>query len=217
MTTVVFYLAAVVALATALAVVVQANPFVSALALIGNLVALAAMYLLLEADFVAAAQIIVYAGAVMVMFLFVIAYIGPRSQVGTRRGRPWQLWAAVVAAGAILAEIALAAGGAGFGEAADVTAAEGEPGFGSPQAVGEAFLTEYVLSFEVVSLLLLVAAVAGVVLGGGQRPQRTRRSDDAEATNAVSSRRGASAAMVEAEIAATRAGGAPRPGVGVDR
>ena len=81
MTTVVFYLAAAVAISTALAVVVQRNPFVSALALIGNLVALAVMYLLLEADFLAAAQIIVYAGAVMVLYVFVVSYVseGPHS------------------------------------------------------------------------------------------------------------------------------------------
>ncbi len=220
MTTVVFYLAGAVAIATALAVVVQQNPFVSALALIGNLVALAAMYLLLEADFVAAAQIIVYAGAVMVMFLFVIAYIGPRSQIGAGdagRGRPWQLWAAIVAAAAILVEIALAVGGASFGQAGEVTAADGAGGFGSPQAVGEVFLTKYLLSFEIVSLLLLVAAVAGVVLGGGHRPQRTPNPGDVEPADTVASRRGASAALIEAEIAGQRAGGSSRPGAGVGR
>ncbi len=217
MTTVVFYLAAAVAIATALAVVVQGNPFVSALALIGNLVALAVLFVLLQADFVAVAQILVYAGAVMVMFLFVIAYIGPRSQLGPRRGRQWQRWAAIAVAGAILALFAVAVGGAGFGEAADVTAEDGAAGFGSPQALGEVFLTEYVIAFEIVSLLLLVAAVAGVVLGGGHRPRRPRRREEAPPVDAVSTRRGASAAMIEAEIAGGRAGGAPRPGVGADR
>ena len=79
---VVFFLAAAAAIATAVAVVAQRNPFVSALALLGNLVSLAVLMLLLEAQFVAIAQIIVYAGAVMVMFLFVIAYVGPRGEVG---------------------------------------------------------------------------------------------------------------------------------------
>ena len=78
----VFFLAAAAAIASAVALVVQRNPFISALALLGNLVSLAALMLLLEAQFVAAAQVIVYAGAVMVMFLFVIAYVGPRGEIG---------------------------------------------------------------------------------------------------------------------------------------
>ena len=85
---VVFFLAALAAIATAVAVVAQKNPFVSALALLGNLVALAVLMLLLEAQFVAVAQIIVYAGAVMVMFLFVIAYVGPRGEVGPGDHKP---------------------------------------------------------------------------------------------------------------------------------
>ena len=66
--------------ASGVAVVSFSNPFFSALALIGNLASLAVMYLLLSAEFVAAAQVLVYAGAVVVMFLFVIAYVGPRNE-----------------------------------------------------------------------------------------------------------------------------------------
>ncbi len=65
------------------AVISFSNPFYSALALIGNLGSLAVLYLLLSAEFVAAAQVLVYAGAVMVMFLFVIAYLGGRADA------PW--------------------------------------------------------------------------------------------------------------------------------
>ena len=68
--------AALALLSSGLAVVLFSNPFYSALALIGNLASLAVLYLLLEAEFVAAAQVLVYAGAVVVMFLFVIAYLG---------------------------------------------------------------------------------------------------------------------------------------------
>ena len=95
---VVFFLASVAAIASAVALVVQRNPFISALALLGNLVSLAALMLLLEAQFVAAAQVIVYAGAVMVMFLFVIAYVGPRGEIGPGSRKPWQVWLAVLAA-----------------------------------------------------------------------------------------------------------------------
>src|SRR5256886_17266911 len=80
---VVWVVAAFGCLASGVAVVSFANPFYSALALIGNLASLAVMYLLLSAEFVAAAQVLVYAGAVMVMFLFVIAYLGGRADA------PW--------------------------------------------------------------------------------------------------------------------------------
>src|SRR5207244_12241239 len=72
--------AAFACLASGIAVVSFSNPFFSALALIGNLGSLAVLYLLLSAEFVAAGQVLVYAGAVMVMFLFVIAYIGPSTE-----------------------------------------------------------------------------------------------------------------------------------------
>ena len=94
---VVFGLAGIFAILTACAVVLQSNPFVSALALLGHLSALAALILLLQADFVAAAQIIVYAGAVMVMFLFVIAYVGPRAELGRGRKSTFQIAGAVLA------------------------------------------------------------------------------------------------------------------------
>ena len=77
-------------LASGVAVVSFSNPFYSALALIGNLGSLAVLYLLLSAEFVAAAQVLVYAGAVMVMFLFVIAYVGPRTETPWAGGPRWQ-------------------------------------------------------------------------------------------------------------------------------
>jgi len=80
---IVWFVAAFACLASGIAVVSLRNPFFSALALIGNLGSLAVMYLLLAAEFVAAAQVLVYAGAVMVMFLFVIAYLGGQADA------PW--------------------------------------------------------------------------------------------------------------------------------
>ena len=80
---IVWMVAAGACIGSGIAVVSFSNPFYSALALIGNLGSLAVLYLLLSAEFVAAAQVLVYAGAVMVMFLFVIAYVGPRTET------PW--------------------------------------------------------------------------------------------------------------------------------
>ena len=79
----VWIVAAIALLSSGLAVVLFANPFYSALALIGNLASLAVLYLLLSAEFVAAAQVLVYAGAVVIMFVFVIGYLGYRAEA------PW--------------------------------------------------------------------------------------------------------------------------------
>jgi NADH:ubiquinone oxidoreductase subunit 6 (subunit J) len=155
--------AATMLFSSGLAVVLFANPFYSALALILNLASLAVLYLLLEAQFVAAAQVLVYAGAVVVMFLFVIAYLGGRADAPWAGGPTLQTVAAVVAAGAIAAEIvvviALRAG--------DRSSARPEipGGFGSPAEIGRLFLSEHLLAFEVTSIVLLVAAIGGVVLG----------------------------------------------------
>src|SRR3954469_18600784 len=111
----VWVVAAFSCLASGIAVVTFENPFYSALALIGTLASLAVMYLLLSAEFVAAAQVLVYAGAVVVMFLFVIAYVGPRHETPWSGGPSWQTIAAVGAAGALLVEIVIAGGVQGSG------------------------------------------------------------------------------------------------------
>ncbi len=82
----IWFVAAAGCLGSGLAVITFTNPFFSALALIGNLGSLAVLFLLASAEFVAAAQVLVYAGAVMVMFLFVIAYLGDRA-AGAAHGR----------------------------------------------------------------------------------------------------------------------------------
>src|SRR5256714_6996695 len=97
-------------LGSGVAVVSFTNPFYSALALIGSLASLAVLYLLLAAEFVAAAQVLVYAGAVMVMFLFVIAYLGGRADAPWKGGPRWQTLAAVLAAAAILLEVIVVIG-----------------------------------------------------------------------------------------------------------
>src|ERR687885_195794 len=102
--------AAFACLGSGVAVVSFRNPFYSALALIGNLGSLAVLYLLLSAEFVAAAQVLVYAGAVMVMFLFVIAYLGGEADAPFAARNGWQTVAAVLAAAAILVEIVVAIG-----------------------------------------------------------------------------------------------------------
>jgi len=160
---VVWFVAAGACLGTGVAVVTMTNPFFSALALIGNLASLAVLFLLLSAEFLAAAQVLVYAGAVMVMFLFVVAYLGGLADAPWAGGHRLVRGAAVVAAAALLVEIVVVLGLA-WGD--NLTApAEISDSFGDPAQIGQAFLTDHLLAFEITSIVLLVAAVGGVVLG----------------------------------------------------
>src|SRR5256886_12898900 len=127
----VWFGAAFACLVSALAVVSFRNPFYSALSLIGNLASLAVLFLLLSGEFVAAGQVLVYGGAVMVMFLFVIAYLGDRSEESPWSGGPsWQILGAVAAGGAGLCEV-IVVGGLSAGGFPSPSAKIG-PGFGSP-------------------------------------------------------------------------------------
>ena len=177
LTWVIWLLAAAACLGTGLRVVTAANPFSSALSLIGNLASLAVLYLLASGEFVAAAQVLVYAGAVMVMFLFVIAYLGGRADAPWAGGTRLIQVSSVIAAVSLLAVTLVAVGleaGDQLSNEADVTRA-----FGSPAAVGEVFLTDHLLAFEITSIVLLVAAIGGVVLG--MRSQSEQNADRPEA------------------------------------
>ncbi len=152
-------------LASGVAVISFRNPFFSALALIGNLASLAVMYLLLSAEFVAAAQVLVYAGAVVVMFLFVIAYVGPRRRGSRgRAARAGRRSARSLAAGALLVEVVVAVALAGERQPLGHDGKVG-PVFGSPAWIGRLFLVDHLLAFEITSVVLLIAAVGGVILG----------------------------------------------------
>jgi len=159
-----FFIAGIGAICGAVGVVMVRNPFYSVLALVFHLLSLAALFLLLQAQFVAAAQVVVYAGAVMVLYVFVVAYVGG-SEPGTLRppvGRGQRV-IAVLFGLALFVELAIAVLGSGL-KALDT---EGPPlpaSYGSPDAIGELLLTRFLLPFEVASFLLLIAAVGAVVL-----------------------------------------------------
>jgi NADH:ubiquinone oxidoreductase subunit 6 (subunit J) len=172
LTWVVWLLAAGALLSSGIAVVLFSNPFFSALALIVNLASLAVLYLVLAAEFVAAAQVLVYAGAVVVMFLFVIAYLGGRADAPWAGGPTLQTVAAVVAAAAIAIEVVVVIAMKAGGRLADP--AEIGVGFGSPAEIGRLFLGPHLLAFEVTSIVLLVAAVGGVILGSSV-PRESRQ------------------------------------------
>jgi len=159
----VWLVAAAACVGTGLRVITASNPFSSALSLIGNLASLAVLFLLASGEFVAAAQVLVYAGAVMVMFLFVIAYLGGRADAPWAGGTRAIQTASVVAAASLLAVVFVALMLNADGRLSDEAAITGA--FGSPAAIGELFLTDHLLAFEITSIVLLVAAVGGVVLG----------------------------------------------------
>jgi NADH-quinone oxidoreductase subunit J len=165
MSAVIFFIAAIVALAGAIGVVTMRNPFYSVLALVCHLVALAALFLLLRAEFVAAAQVVVYAGAVMVLYVFVVAYVGGGEEYAS--GAALRILGPLFAL-ALAVELCIAL----LGSALAGISSDGAPyraGFGSPEQIGRLFLTDYLFPFEAASLLLLVAAIGAVVLARRRR------------------------------------------------
>jgi NADH-quinone oxidoreductase subunit J len=179
MSTILFFIAGFGTIAGAVGVVVLRDPFYSVLALVGHLISLAVLFLLLRAEFVAAAQVVVYAGAVMVLYVFVVAYVGdnapsslgdePLLGVGGQgsMGSSLRLGGAI-AGGALLIELLIALLGTGLKAIGGYGAgyAPGPRTFGTPAYIGNLLLTRFLLAFEAASFLLLIAAVGAVVLAG---------------------------------------------------
>jgi NADH-quinone oxidoreductase subunit J len=176
MSAILFFIAAIGVITGAVGVVVLRNPFYSVLALVCHLVSLAVLFLLLRAEFVAAVQVVVYAGAVMVLYVFVVAYVGGDAgeSVGERLrgvgapgagGSALRLGGAILG-GALLVELLIALLGTGL-KAVSGDGAPYAPGprtFGTPAYIGQLLLTRFLLVFEAASFLLLIAAVGAVVL-----------------------------------------------------
>ena len=157
---VLFFVAGIGAVAGAIGVVAVRNPFYSVLALVSHLLCLAALFLLLRAEFVAAAQVVVYAGAVMVLYVFVVAYVGSGEEIagGT----------ALRILGPLFAELSIAIVGSGL-QGIDTEGPEIKASFGSPEAIGKLLLEKFLIPFELASLLLLIAAVGAIVLAARER------------------------------------------------
>lgn len=162
--------------ATALLFVTRKNPVGAALWLVLTMFNLAAMYVLLDAQFVGAVQVLVYAGAIMVVFLFVVMLLN-LGQVGDRGDlRPsWTRLLAGVAGVALVAMFAvLGAGRIGFDDTAISAMAAGERSGNVVTPVASALFTDQLLAFELTSILLLVAVVGAVLLA-----QRSRQGPGA--------------------------------------
>ncbi len=163
MAEVVYFIAALGANAGAVGTVTLRNPSYSVLGLVFHLLSLAALFLLLRAEFVAAAQVVVYAGAVMVLYMFVVAYVGgDRRALAAPVGGRLKLLSALFA-GALFIELCIAM----IGSTVSVLDSEGTGffrAFGTPKEIGRLLLTDFLLAFELASILLLIAAVGAVVL-----------------------------------------------------
>ena len=160
MDTILFIVCAIIAIVCAFNLVLQTHPISSALSLIGVMGALAVLYLLLGAEFIAMAQMIVYGGAVMVLFIFVIMLLNAGSEKTSRKswfariaGLPLLLAFVAVMAFLIRAVLPRMRGvefGSWFG--------------GTAERVGQLLFTRYLLPFEIVSVLILIAIMGAVVL-----------------------------------------------------
>jgi NADH-quinone oxidoreductase subunit J len=164
-----FFAGAIGAVGGAIAVIAMRNPFYSVLALVVHLVSLAGLFLLLYAQFVAAAQVVVYAGAVMVLYVFVAAYVGAAEEP-LWEPIPGQRLLAPLLAAALLVELAIAIIGTGL-SALDTDGPTLPLGFGTPTQIGNLLLERFLVVFEAASMLLLVAAVGAVTLAAHSRPR----------------------------------------------
>jgi NADH:ubiquinone oxidoreductase subunit 6 (subunit J) len=209
MAEVVFFIAGIGAILGAVGTITLRNPFYSVLGLVAHLLCLAALFLLLRAEFVAAAQVVVYVGAVMVLYVFVAAYVGGADEAAvSATPGPGLRGLSFIFAGVLLIEFTIAI----LGTSIDVLSQDGQnfnKDFGTPATIGELLLTKFLLAFEVASFLLLVAAVGSVILARrreGLEPVGTISVADlfstTERTGTVGS--GTQGTMIEA-------GGQPKP------
>jgi len=153
-----FWLAALVAVMSAAVVILHRNPVVEALALALHLCSIAFFFVLLSAPFAAVIQIILYAGAIMVLFLFVVMLLDPGGEGKAGRVTRGQLYATLLGAAALAAAllpVLLGIGGAGGAVPS---------GFGGVEMFGRLLFTDYLFPFEAASILLLAAMIGALYL-----------------------------------------------------
>ncbi|MFA5891142.1 MAG: NADH-quinone oxidoreductase subunit J [Actinomycetota bacterium] len=171
----IFWPAAVVSLGSAFLMLLTPNAVHAALALVVNFFALALFYILLDGHFIAAVQVIVYTGAIMVLFLFVIMLLGVDRREDLRETirfhRPTAI-ALCVGLGGLVVFTVRAAFQIPFAGLESANAA------GNVQGVGRLLFTHYLWPFEVTSLLLIVAAVGAMVIGKRRRPEMLETEDE---------------------------------------
>lgn len=204
----VFYFFAVAAVAGATATVTRKNPVVAAVCLVGTFFSVAVCYVLLSATFLAVLQVLVYAGAMMVLFVFVIMVLDvseegeAKSRKPSRIGRVMYYASVVAGVGFLFWVLAGTLARQFTTTGADLTS---QPDFGSADAVGRELFTDYLFAFEGISLLLMAAVIGAVVVA------RTRREREKEAAEAGMDPGDREAAGLSLEPAARDVGDGPVP------
>lgn len=169
----IFILVAAAAVTTALLMVLQRNPVMSAIYLIANFFCLAALYLLLQAQLLAVLQVVVYAGAIMVLVIFVIMLLNLGNERALTERLNLRAIVGVIIAAALLLELLYVFGGLAWTSSPPAVGA-GAAHIGSVEGMGEALFGRFLLPFEVTSLLLLAAIIGAVVLAR-REPDGLRR------------------------------------------
>jgi NADH-quinone oxidoreductase subunit J len=166
-----FYAFAAIAVATTILVVVQSNPVYSVLLLIGSFVGLAGLYVLLDAPFVAVIQIIVYAGAIMVLFLFVVMLLNAPHEEVVLSGLPESGGTRLVG-GLLAIAFALELAWALTRTRTMAMTATGERATFSVSQIGQRLFQQYAFAFEATSILILVAMIGAITLAGRHLDKR---------------------------------------------
>jgi NADH-quinone oxidoreductase subunit J len=164
METLLFWLLSMIALIAAVSMIIQRNPVYSALFLIVTLLSLAALFLLLHAHFLAAIQIIVYAGAIMVLFLFVIMLLDVRRTEISPSRVNLQKSLGILLGAVFFVETVLVLRSATVTEMARTVPLPTDPDFGSAAALGRALFSGYVFPLQLAAILLFVALIGAVIL-----------------------------------------------------
>jgi NADH-quinone oxidoreductase subunit J len=159
-TTLLFVLFAGLAIGCALAVVAQRNPLYSAISLIGVFISLSSLYLMLSAPFIAAVQVIVYAGAIMVLVVFVIMLLNVEAEERRRPRLAYLVPVAVGLAAVLIGEVAFVL----YSVPVSLERPPGPSDIGVTASIGAGLFTKYLLPFEITSILLLMALVGAMTL-----------------------------------------------------
>jgi len=167
--TILFIAFGLVAIAGALSVILARNLVYSALGMLSNFSALAAFYIMLSAEFLGVVQLIVYAGAIVVLFLFAVMLVGGRPQVDENLLRPYIHVIAIALGVLLVTQLGYLVLSTPISGASDIFSPEMIGQWGNVQIIGNLLFTQYLLPFQLVAVLILVGVIGAVTLA---RPRR---------------------------------------------